>query len=482
MLLSLILLTGASGGGLWWSMKNKGATEEDSTLNHTVKRADFILSITERGEIVSSDDVEIRCEVKAKNSSGTAILKLVEEGSEVKKGDFLLQFVSTAFEEERTLQMIQVNLSQANVIAAENKYDTAVISKREYLEGTFFQEEQTIKSEIFVAKENLSRAVEYLKYSKKLAGKGYITEQQLEADRFAVEKSQLELEAANTKLHVLQKFTKEKTVTQLTNDIRTAKAKKYAEENSHKLELGKLQVIEDQIKRCTVYAPTDGIVLFAHENGGRGDDDFIVKDGTLVRERQVVFRLPNKAKMQVKLKINESLIKYVRAGAPATIRPVGLSGMELKGIVERVNEYSEPTGWRKQNVKKYGAIVQIQMGSKLLRNGMSTAVTIECDFVPDVLQVPVQAIYPHGKEAYCFVKTSSDTGWEAKKVTRGLTNEKTFVIENGLSENDVVSLNPKKLLSKVRLPKLKKTNNSGAGKPPRNVKKKGTSQAYSHSR
>ena len=40
----------------------------------------------------------------------------------------------------------------------------------------------------FVAKENLRRAEEYLVYSKKLSAKGYVSEAQLEADQFSVEK------------------------------------------------------------------------------------------------------------------------------------------------------------------------------------------------------------------------------------------------------------------------------------------------------
>jgi len=61
-----------------------------------------------------------------------------------------------------------------------------VITKREYLEGTYLQDRQAIESELFVAEENLNRAKEYFAYSQKLASKGYVNENQLEADRFAV--------------------------------------------------------------------------------------------------------------------------------------------------------------------------------------------------------------------------------------------------------------------------------------------------------
>ena len=86
---------------------------------------------------------------------------------------------------------------------------------------------------------------------------------------------------------------------------------------------------------------------------------------------------------------------------------------------------------------------------------MTTSVTIECNYLPDVLQVPVESLYAHGNDAYCFVQNGN--GWVAKKVTRGPTNESFFVIEDGLAENDVVAMNPRKLLSDVSLPDLPKS-------------------------
>ena len=144
---------------------------------------------------------------------------MIPEGTEVEAGDFLVELDSSALEAERTSQQIVVNTTEAIVIEARNVYETAVIALREYLEGTYVQERQTIESEIFVAEENLSQAKEYYEYSKKLASKGYVNQLQLEADQFAVEKSAKELEAAQTKLKVLDHFTKEKTVKQLESDI-----------------------------------------------------------------------------------------------------------------------------------------------------------------------------------------------------------------------------------------------------------------------
>ena len=52
-------------------------------------------------------------------------------------------------------------------------------------------------------------------YSKKLAAKGYVSEAQLEADQFAVEKARKELDLAQTKLEVLRTHSRKAKVNDL---------------------------------------------------------------------------------------------------------------------------------------------------------------------------------------------------------------------------------------------------------------------------
>lgn len=448
--LAAILL--ATGGGLWWWSQYRGASKRTNILLHTVKRDNFELTVTERGEVESFDVTEIRSLVKTNNSTGIAILKLVPEGTNVKKGDFLVELDSSALKADRTTQKIAVNAAKAAEVEAKNNYDTAVIAKREYLEGTYLQERQTIESEVFVAEENLNRAKEYYTYSQKLASKGYVNELQLEADGFAVEKANKDLEAATTKLRVLDDFTKPKMLSTLESAILIAEAKWESGKNSHELELEKLRDFDEQIANCTIVSPQDGIVKYAHVNNGRGDQEFIVEEGALVRERQTIIRIPNADSMRVNLTINESLIQYVLPGLEAAISPVGFGDKVLRGSVTKVNQYAEPTGWRQANVKEYKAFVSIDEPSPDLRSGMTAAVSIRCAEVPNALQVPVQAVYAHGDKFYCFVYDQDD--WEAREIEAGPTNDKFFVVEGGLQEGDQVAMNPRAFLDKVKLPKL----------------------------
>lgn len=454
LLLVLAALGGVTYGGYaYWQHRSTDRSLPANAIVTEVKLGDFELAITERGEIESAGDIEVRSQVVTRNQPGLAILRVVPEGTVVKEGDFLVELDSSALREERTLQQIAVNTAEAAVVEARNTYETAVIAKREYLEGTFVQGVETLESELFVAEENLSRAEEYLKYSKLLAAKGYVNDLQLQADKFAVEKARKEADAARTKLEVLKRFTREKMLKQLESDILIAKAKWEAEKNSLSLEEGKLSELDDQVAKCVIGSPGAGVVKYAHEIDRRGDADFLVEEGALIRERQVILRLPDPSRMRVEVKINESLIQHVKPGMPAVVEPIGVDDAAFAGVVEFVNQYAEPSGWRKANVKEYKAFVKVKQASSVLRSGMTASVTIRSMHMPNVLQVPIQAVYPHGEGEYCLVQ-DQDGALQARPVQCGPTNDRFFVISSGLSDADRVVVNPRAVADAVEFPSL----------------------------
>ncbi len=452
-LLIVFALAGVLLFGLWlfWPGLSFSA-QNGGPMVHVVTRSNFVNEITERGEVESASNVEIRCEVKTKGAAGTTILEIVPEGTYAQQGDVLVRLDSSALEDDRTKQQIVVNSSEAAVIKARNTYETALIAKQEYVEGQFQQEVQNIQSQIFVAEEDLRRAKEYLNYSNRLAAKGYVTALQLEADRFAVEKARNQLEIAQTKLRVLQEFTQARMLKQHESDIATSKASYEAQVDSHRLDIEQLELIEEQIEKCMIVAPEPGQVVYANQSNPRGGQEVIIAEGESVREGQVIIRLPDPKRMQVKAKINEARISQVAETMLAFIRLDAFPDRELIGQVTKVNEYPEPTSWYASNVKEYGTIIRIDGSPPGLRPGLTAEVRILIERLPDVLQLPVQAVFEHGGKYYGIVP--AHTGLEARELTIGSTNDKTVVIQDGIKEGDRVILNSAAHREKVTLPEL----------------------------
>jgi HlyD family secretion protein len=424
------------------------ASAEESVPTHVVEWDEFVHEITDRGNVESASNVEIRCEVKARGR-GTMILEVVPEGVFVQPGDLLIRLDASGLEGEQTLQQIAVNTAEAALTQARNVYDTAVIAKREYEEGTFKQSQQELQAARDKAAEMLRQAQDYYQVSKRLADKGYVTELQLEADRFAMENARLNLDSALTNLKVLEEFSRKKTLIQLDSDIRTAEARLKSAEASYQLELDKLELLVSQIEKCTIRSPQAGQVVYANVQDHHGLDEVIIEEGAEVREGQALIRLPDPKQMQVKANIAEGCVTMVERGMTARIRLDAFPDLELH-VVAKVNDYPEPTSFFGSTIKEYATTVTILDPPSGVRPGLTAEVKILIERLPKALQVPVGALIQHGANFYCAVAAGG--GWKARQVQIGPTNDKTVVIEKGLEAGQVVAAKAEQVRDRITLP------------------------------
>ena len=129
-------------------------------------------------------------------------------------------------------------------------------------------------------------------------------------------------------------------------------------------------------------------MIYANESDRRGNQEIIIQEGAVIRERQVVIRLPDLTQMQVKAKISESRIGFVRVGMPATITLDAFPDLKMEGVVKQVDEYPVPPGWMSTTVKQYLTFVTIKDAPPGVRPGLTANVEIHVDQVPDAVTVP----------------------------------------------------------------------------------------------
>ncbi|MEO6741206.1 MAG: efflux RND transporter periplasmic adaptor subunit [Chthoniobacteraceae bacterium] len=415
-----------------------------------VTSAPFQQEVVERGEIESSSNVDARCEVQGRGSLGTAIIQIVAEGTYVNKDDFLVKLDDSTLKADLVQQQIACNTSRASVVETQAEVASARLALKEYESGTFLQEEQALESEEFVAKENLRRAEEYVRYSERLASRGYVTEVQLEADRFSVEKCRKELASARTKLDVLHRLTKQKTLNKLNADLEIAEARLKSRENSHALDNDKLTQIQTQIQKCIINAPTSGQVVYANDPRNTTGEPLIA-EGKLVRERQVIIRLPDPKRMQVTARINESRVDKVKIGMHVRIKVDAFPGTEMQGTVREVSEYPLPSQIAYSTFKEYATEIEIHDPHEGLRAGMTAQVAIEVQNLEKAVQVALPAVMERDKRFFCMVLLEGSR-IEAREVILGLANDKTVVVESGLDAGQSVVLAPQNYEDLVTLP------------------------------
>ncbi|MEL7497992.1 MAG: HlyD family efflux transporter periplasmic adaptor subunit [Planctomycetota bacterium] len=432
-----------------------------------VERGEFVSQVLDQGEVQSSENVEIRCEVRARNGS-LNVIRVVPEGSRVNAGDFLVQLDSTSFEKELEQQNISLVNAETQVIQAESALASAIAIKNEYVKGTYEEEKLRIANAIAeadgliaTARQRKKQAEDTLAYSFKLRLKGYVTNQSYESAEFDVEKADIDLrkgnndkELAEKQLIVLNEITYQKNIVQYDADIKAAQVKLDGERKALEVERQKKAEIEEMIANCTISVPENvfGQVVYAKESS-RGGNDWVLEEGTTVRQNQVLIRLPNPDEMEVKALINEQSITQIENGMPCTIKVDALNDTTLKGIVTKVNQYAESSGWMSSSIRKYAVFVRIFDPPTALKPGMNASVTIQVQYEPDVLTAPIQAVYAVQSKKYCLLKTG-DNEYETREISIGGDNSQIVFIEEGLEEGETLVMNPGGYKELMDLPEL----------------------------
>ncbi|MBL8851887.1 MAG: hypothetical protein JNG89_19600 [Planctomycetaceae bacterium] len=440
----LLIVVGAAAWGGWHLWGNVGNADEGNrgVQTHTVGRADMLLTVTDDGTLQSAANIDVKCEV----AGGGTILWLVQDGKNVEAGEKVIEFDPAAITDQLNLQKSVFEKATALKIQAEQNLAAAEIAVREYKEGTYLQSVQTADSAIQIAQQNLSSAQNTYEFTQRMVRKGFATQLQLDADQFAVQRAQLDLDAAITTKRVLQDFTYEKTVKQLEATREAAEAQLRAETATLSNEETHLRHLELQLSKCTVVAPAAGMVVYANDNRSRwGSSEPDIYEGAVVRDRQSILRLPDLKSMQVKTTVHESKVDQIRAGMPAR---VVIQGRPFTGHVVSMANQPESQSFMSANVKEYATLVAIDGSPTGLRPGMTAEVTILIAEVKSAVTLPVTAVVEKRDGYYGYVQTP--TGIEERKLKIGLTNDTYLVVEDGVKEGDVVVRNPRAVVPAAR--------------------------------
>ncbi|WP_207398519.1 efflux RND transporter periplasmic adaptor subunit [Bremerella alba] len=449
----MCLVIAGAAGAYFYTAGDKTQIIEDEMF-HQATVGNFVHDVVEKGEVESARNVDVMSVVRGyRDLNNFEILWVIEEGKMVEPGDVLVRLDSSALEEETKLQRLDLSGSVAGLAKSQNELEAAQIAMTEYVDGLFIQEKQELEAEIEFAMETMRRAEEYYAYSSRLAAKGFVTSLQLEGDKFAVRKAGLDRDNAMLKLKVLIEQTKEKKIKELESAIGVAKADLESAKERNSIEQKRLDFFLEQIKNCTITAPTSGQVVYANERGNREASEFIVEPGSTVRERQTIIRLPDYTAMQVHVLINESRVALVDVGMKATITLDAFDGLKLTGTVSKVNEYPEPISRFGAQVKRYAAVVTIDGTPRQIKPGLTANCAIHIEKLNDVLMVPVQSVFPYGDDYYCMVRKTAEE-IEPRKVDVGSSNNRFVVINDGLEAGEYVSMSPRRLMDTVDMPEL----------------------------
>lgn len=440
-------LAAAAPWALAWMGRGAGAVDAD-LLTHPVERGDLRITVTEDGSLVSDENVDIVCGV----AGGATIVWLIDDGAQVTEGTELVKLDTSTLSESVTAQKIAYEKARAACIQAEKDYAAAKIAVEEYTEGTLKKDLRKAESDVTAAKERLQATENGLAHGEKMFRKGYIAPQQLDAQKSALERAKLDLGTAEIALDVLERFAKPKMTTELASRRDAMEAKRDSERAALELEKAKLERLSNQLEKCVLAAPKDGLVIYANERTRDAQSE--IKNGAKVNEGTTILRLPNLSRMRADVEVHESKVDRIKPGMKARIR---VQGRAFEGTVATVA--NRPTSNWMSTVKKYVVQVKIDGASGDLRPGLTAEVEIIVAELDDVIAVPVAAVVEQGGKYFCGIRGSE--GFVRREVTIGQGNDKFVQVATGLEPGDVIVLNPRAALGDPEGPPQP----PGAGRP-----------------
>jgi RND family efflux transporter MFP subunit len=470
----------------------KGATQGSTTIKTIIDDGTEVLKDRPKDQartILVWDPKTNTFTEKTGNPNGFArVLELREkEGDKPTYPDLVMELDDSGLQDQLKQQKINLDKAEADKIGKEENYkivvsqnqsdlkkaetdlELAQIDLEKYQNGDFPQSLKDVEGRIKTAESDLEQQRDRSAWAQRMLKKGYYTVSQSDAEQSKLQSLELTLAKYLEERRVLTdpKYgAKKRTETDLKNKVdqavdaleRTrgqAKAKEVQarterETNKSLWEQAKSQYDEiiAEIKKCKIYAPQDGMVVyFVPEQArfGGGTQQSIVAQGEPVREGQKLVQIPDLRQMLVNVKVHEALVSTVAAGQPATIKVASFRGHNFKGKVESVATVSSQLDFFSADVKVYTTKVRILNAIEGLKPGMSGEVTITVgDPLERVLTVPIEGIVGSaelGARRQCYVLWP-DGLTEARDIVVGQSNDTKAEIREGLKEGEVVVLNP----------------------------------------
>lgn len=472
MIVSALMLAG-TGGALFFLLSGDGDQSYDAPT-FTAVRGPITISVSESGTIKAREQVILKSEVEGV----TTILFLVSEGTRVTKGDLLIELDASTLKDDMVNEQILVmNAEAAYIRARENLEVTKNQSKSDidqasldlrfakedltkYVEGEYPKELKEARSRITIAEEELQRASEKLAWSEVLYEEKYLSLTELQADQLAAKKAELELELSQEERALLENYTYKRRLAELESDINQAEmaleraklkssadivqaeADLRAKQSEYQRQKGKLEKIQDQIEKTKIYAPADGLVVYATSAKAdwRGNREPLA-EGQEVRERQELIYLPTGSSFIAEVKIHESSLEKIRLDLPARLSVDALPGKTFTGRVSKIAPLPDAISvWLNPDLKLYNTEIVIDNGSRELRTGMSCRAEIIVERFEDTVYVPVQAVLTINGRPQVFVQNGGTA--EPRPVKTGLDNNRMIVVEHGISPGEKVLLTP----------------------------------------
>ena len=404
--------------------------ETGPKLTHFIARGDLEVTVIEEGTLESSENTEIKCRVRGRNT----VIWVIESGSYVEPGDDLIRLDTLFIEEQISERSKYAHWSRSAAERSKADVTRSELAVSAYEQGTYVATLAGLEKDLAIAESSLRTSQNMLDHAELMSDSGYVSDLEVEERQFAVTRAELNVDVTKTHIDVLKQFTKAEQLETLKGNLVAAKARHEANVERAFADASRRDRAVEEHKHCLIKAERGGLVI--HPSAARWRNAPEVAEGATVYKDQVLLLMPDLSKMQVKLGIHESIVDRIKPGQKAH---VALPDRTLEGEVLSVASVTQPAGWWNGNEVRYDTVIQLPSVDGL-KPGMSAEVEVVMAEYDDKLLIPVAAIVETDQGHFCWVKTIDEVTRRPLKL--GDSNDVFTIVEDGLQEGDEVVLNP----------------------------------------
>jgi HlyD family secretion protein len=363
-----------------------------------VKREEFVDSLQFRGEVKATRSLTVSAPAGA---GDLQILKIATSGSEIKKGDTVVEFDNSKTEQELEQDRSALKSAQAAVdqVRAASRLteeeDETAITKAQY--------------DVQVAKLDASK--------------------QEIVSRIEGAEANLKVTNAEQKLAELQaKLKSDRAVIHANVDSKL--------EASRKAEYD-MERAQHSLAAMTLVAPASGLVNLVtvwHEGG-----EAPFKPGERVWAGAPIAELPDVSTLRVTARVDEAERGRLASQQSATVQLDAIPERPFTGKLDQIGTIATmdfSAGW--PIPKNFNLLITLDQKDGRLRSGMTAQITVIVDRIPNAIAIPVQASFQKSGQTVVYIVDGAHYREQPIEISR--RSRDRILVSSGLRPGDHVAL------------------------------------------
>ncbi len=398
--LVLVLVVAA---GAFWLLRSRNASANISEKDLiTVQRVDFPLLVEATGSLEALRSVDVGAP-QVRRERRFKLMRIVEEGTRVAEGDFLMEFDTSGISESLRNEVANFQRVQENRQKRRSDADIQLKNQRLSLEQS--------KTELEKLEIKMSSQVDLL-------------------SGIEVEQTRIQRDASRRNVASLEeKLDYQVKSSQLDLQILRSNERHYRD---------RIDDLLDSMDSFIVRSPVAGVVIYKrdwnNEAKSVGDDVFFM---------DAVIEIPDLSSLRARIQVDEVDSGKIKPGQDATISVDAARGQSFGGKVESVGTILKQASFDRPQ-KVCDAYLQIETGDAgQLRPGMSLKTQIMVGRHSNAVVIPLSSIQDREGRSFVQVWNAKTKTFEWREISLRTSDGLRAVVESGLEPDEQIRVKPR---------------------------------------